>query len=70
MARDGWTVGLAAAMLGIGAVALLYWGDMVTIDPWYMVLFVGGTAGISFLVGYVLGYLTETGIEPSSEDRE
>ena len=62
--------GLPAALLGAGAALLLYYRDMVNIDPWYMLLLVGGTAGVSFGVGYVLGHLTERGIGPSSGDRE
>ncbi|NIU49427.1 MAG: hypothetical protein GWN74_10110, partial [Thermoplasmata archaeon] len=44
--------------------------DMNTLSPWYLLLFVVGTAFVSFLVGYILGYLTEEGLEPTSEDRE
>ena len=70
MTTRGLRYGLPAALLGAGAAVLLYYRDMVTIDPWYMLLLVGGTAGVSFVVGYALGHLTESGIEPSSGDRE
>ena len=70
MTTRGLTYGLPAALLGAGAVLLLYHRDMITIDPWYMLLLVGSTAGVSFGVGYALGHLTQSGIEPSSGDRE
>lgn len=70
MTTRGITFGLPAALLGAGAGVLLYYVDMGTIGPWYTLLLVGGTAGVSFGVGYVLGHLTENGIEPSSGDGE
>lgn len=70
MTTRGITYGLPAALLGAGAALLLYYLDMGTIDPWYTLLLVGGTAGASFGVGYVLGHLTGNGIGPSSGDGE
>ena len=49
---------------------LLLFRDEASIDPWYMALLVLGTAGVSFGVGWVLGYLTESGLDPGSEGRE
>ena len=69
MARGGLAHGLAAALLGAGAVVLLLYRDRAGIDPWYLSLLVGGTAGVSFCVGYVLGYLTEGGMGSSPRDR-
>ncbi|MCJ2541223.1 MAG: hypothetical protein LN414_08140 [Candidatus Thermoplasmatota archaeon] len=70
MASGGWTFGLTGACLAVGAVVLLFYRDMSTMDPWYLLLIAGVSAGLSFLVGYVLGYLTGSGLVPSSEDRE
>jgi zinc transporter ZupT len=70
METGGWTYALMGAILASGGLVLFFYRDMNTMDPWYMVLFVGTTLGLSTLVGYVLGYLTNEGLEPSSEDRE
>jgi hypothetical protein len=70
MVSDGWTYGLVGAVLFAGGLLLLFYRDMNTMDPWYMLLFLSITVGISFLVGYVLGYLADKGLGPFSEDRE
>jgi hypothetical protein len=51
-------------------VVLLIRREEYTIDPWYAALLVVGTAGVSFGVGWALGYLTESGLTPGSEGRE
>jgi hypothetical protein len=56
--------------LAAGGLLLLYHRDMNSMDPWYLLLFVAITLGMSFLVGYVLGYLGDKGLGPSSEGRE
>jgi len=61
---------LVGAGLMAGALVLFHYRDMSTIDPWYMLMLVGGASGISFLVGYVAGYLPDMRKDPSSEDRE
>ncbi len=70
MGTSGWTYGLVGAILAVGGLLLLMYRDMNTIDPWYLLLLVAGTAGVSFSVGTILGYLTEKGLEPTSDDRE
>ncbi|UCC93874.1 MAG: hypothetical protein JSW25_04180 [Thermoplasmata archaeon] len=58
------------ALLALGGVLLVYYGEMNTMDPWYLLLLVVTTGGLSFTVGYVLGYLADKGLGPSSEGRE
>jgi hypothetical protein len=70
LAVDGRHLGLVALALGVGATALLLYRDHLTMDPWYLLLLVVGVTGISFAVGWVLGYLTESGIAPGPGDRE
>jgi hypothetical protein len=62
--------GVAGALLLAGAAVLLLYRDMVSIDPWYMLLLLGGTAGASFAVGYIAGFLTEGGFGPPPDGRE
>lgn len=62
--------GFAGALLLAGAAVLILYRDMVTIDPWYVVLLLVGSAGASFTVGYIAGFLTEGGFGPSSDERE
>jgi hypothetical protein len=69
MVSTGTTYGLGAALLGVGGAVLFLYGDLATIDPWYMTLLVGMVSGMSFIVGYVLGYITDRGIAPGSEER-
>lgn len=70
MGTAGWAYGLVGAVLAAGGLLLLHHRDMNTMDPWYLLLLVIGTAGVSFGVGLVLGHLTDDGLEPSSGDRE
>ena len=57
-------------MLAAGAALLVHHRSTSTMDPWYLLLLVLGVSGVSFTVGWVLGYLTESGAEPGSEGRE
>lgn len=52
-------LGLAGAVLAVGAVVLVLWRDLGDIDLLYLLLLVGGTAGVSFTVGYVAGLVSE-----------
>lgn len=70
MGASGWTYGLVGAILAAGGLMLFLYRDMNTLDPWYFLLLVAGTLVVSFVVGYILGYFTEKGLEPTSDDRE
>lgn len=65
-----WVYGLVGAALAAGGLALLLFNELNTIPVPYLVLLVGGTVGVSFAVGYVLGYVAESGLWPSSRTRE
>lgn len=62
-----WTYELAGILLAIGAALLLSFREHNTLDARYLLLLVAGAAGISWTVGYVMGYLTEKGLEPTGE---
>ena len=63
-----WTYGLAAALLGLGAVALVLFRDLGSLGWRLVALVLGGTAGISFAVGYVMGHIAESGLGPGSRE--
>jgi len=62
--KGSWTYELAAGLLAIGAALLLHFRQHNTLEEWYLLLLLAGATIISFTVGFVLGYLTERGLEP------
>lgn len=65
-----WSYGLGASLLAVGGVALYQYREWNSMDPWYLALLLLGTAGMSFSVGWVLGYLTGTGLAPGADPGE
>ena len=65
-----WSYGLGAALIAVGGVALFHYREWSSIDPWYLAFIILGTAGMSFAVGWTLGYLTGSGLEPGTGPRE
>jgi hypothetical protein len=63
-----WTYGLGGILLGLGAVALLMFRDQGSLGWQLVALVLGGTTGISFVVGYVMGYIAESGLGPGSRE--
>jgi len=61
---------LAASLLAAGAVLLATRWELMGIEPPYLALMLIGISLVSFMVGYVMGYLTEDGLAPGSEERE
>lgn len=62
--------GLAVAFLAAGALILVLRWDLMGIEAPYLALMLGGISLVSFVVGYVMGYLTEDGLVPGPEGRE
>ncbi len=54
-----WTFGLIGGLLAIGGIALLFKGDLMTLGLDLVALVTGGTVGIAFVVGYVLGHYAD-----------
>ena len=54
-----WTFGRTGGLLVAGALALLFKGDLATLGLDLVVLVTGGTVGIAFVVGYVLGHYAD-----------
>ena len=66
----GWTFGLGGVLLAITGLVLFIHRDLNSMEVGYIALLVLGTIGVSFAVGWVLGFLTESGTEPGSRTRE
>lgn len=63
-------LGLAGAVLAAAAAVLLAFRGSLTMGVTDLLLMVVAVTGISFAVGWVLGYLTESGMSPGPGQRE
>lgn len=66
----GWTFGLGGVLLAVVGLLLFIHRELNSMEARYLALLVLGTVGVSFAVGWVLGFLTESGTEPGSRTRE
>jgi hypothetical protein len=63
-----WFYATGALLLGVGGAALVLLRDLGSLEPHLVALILGGTSGISFVVGYVMGYIAEGGLGPGPKD--
>ncbi len=61
---------LVVSLLAAGAVLLATRWELMGIEPPYLALLFIGISLVSFIVGYVMGYLTEDGLAPGSDERD
>jgi hypothetical protein len=67
---EGRRLWLSGAVLAAAAVVLFALRDSLTMEVQDLLLLVALVTGISFAVGWVLGYLAEGGLAPGPGERE
>jgi hypothetical protein len=68
--RRSWLFGLGALLLAAGAIAIYLYRDSSSMELPLLASMTSGISAVSFIVGYVLGYLVDRNGAEEPPDRD